>query len=245
MPEPKPSTSTVTDDLIRLPAADERDRDDALDYVIRMWADLPQASVTLPGGKVSEFPPGAPHHAESFILMVPLVEALLDGELRDISPALHARLAAMVMGPSVPEQLVLQIAFGREAGETHALKIVRLIAEAEERGLSVDDYIAELSAADAVPHDRIVRLFLGEAGPSPSAERIRRGIELLRRTASLVPYPLRPPLLCSIAWLQWARGRRAVAMAYVEEASRIEPDDVLAYGLSVHLPSRMPAWLDG
>ena len=58
-----------------------------------------------------------------------------------------------------------------------------------------------------------------------------------------VPEPVRPPLLCVLAWLHWARGQRALAMAYGNEASRIEPEHVLSHGLSGVISSKLPVWV--
>ncbi len=44
-----------------------------------------------------------------------------------------------------------------------------------------------------------------------------RDFALLRRVASLAPPFLRLPLLCTIAWLHWAQGKRALAMAYLQD----------------------------
>lgn len=236
-------TPSYSDALIHLPPADACAVDAVLDELIRMADAVPTASV---GASIhdEERAMDAPSHGEAFVLLVPLVETLLELEPDELTAPMHAQLAMFGVLPSIPEAMVLQIAFGRKVGEQHTMKIARLMTRARRRGLSVDEYVAELSAAGAIPRDNLVRLFLGEARRSPSIDRIRRGIALLRTTASVVPEPFRPPLLCAIAWLLWSRGSRPVALAYLAEASRIEPGHVLAYGLSVLISSTMPAWHD-
>ena len=95
------------------------------------------------------------------------------------------------------------------------MKIARLSSRAQHRGLSVDEYVQHLQQTGSVPHDRPVRLFLGESRRSPDDERLRRAIALLRRTAALTPDPFRAPVLSAIAWMVWARGGRVVALAYL------------------------------
>lgn len=186
----------------------------------------------------------APSHGDAFALIVPIAETLLELSPDELTAPLHAQLALLAMLPGIPDAFALQIAFGRKVGEQHTLKIARLATRAAHRGLSVDEYIAELRVAGAVPQDNLVRLFTGRARRSPLIDRIRRGVALLRVTASVVPESLRPPLLCAIAWLLWIRGNRPVALAYLAEASRIEPSNVLAYGLTALIASTMPTWFE-
>jgi hypothetical protein len=47
----------------------------------------------------------------------------------------------------------------------------------------------------------------------------------------------------AIAWLHWAQGKRAHAMAYIAEAQQIEPTLVLAYGLGVIITTTTPDWI--
>lgn len=109
----------------------------------------------------------------------------------------------------------------------------------------MDEHVARLVADDDIPNDRVYRLFRGEEAQVPDAARVRRGIVVLRQSAALVPEPFRASMLCGLAWLQWARGKRAIAMAYLSEATRIEPDHILAYGLAAQFDARMPVWLNG
>lgn len=173
-----------------------------------------------------------------------LLETLLEKRPEDVPHECHAELAVLLGEPGIPEQCVVQIAFGREMGERHVKKIARLVSDARRARMSVDDYVADRSRSGGLPRDALVRRFRGEWQGAPSSERIRAGVASLRRTAALVPEQLRPPLLCAVAWLQWAQGRRAVAMSYLGEALRIESGNVLAGGLRAHIVSATPEWLD-
>ncbi|WP_374977958.1 hypothetical protein ACEYYH_09640 [Microbacterium trichothecenolyticum] len=179
-------------------------------------------------------------HGEAFILIVPLIEACLESV--DLAPALAAQLAFLSMFPSVPETIAMQVGFGRSIGEEQIRDIARLFSRAARRGVTVDDYVAELDVAGELPRGKLVRLFHGETRRIPDPDRMTRGVALLRSVLALVPDTARPPLLCAIAWLQWARGKRAVAMAYVAEAQRIDATHILAYGLSWLITTKTPRW---
>jgi len=239
------TTSGATPDgIFHLPAADETVSGEVMDQFLRMVGALPMLGVTVSMRQVAAFDlDGVPRHAEAFALMIPLLESCLEYEPEALSPKLVAQVAFMATLPAIPETIALQIAFGRGAGEEQMREIARLIARATQRGLSADEYIAELAAAAAIPRGKIIRLFHGETRRTPDGPRMTQGIALLRRIASLVAPPLRPPLLCTIAWLQWARGKRAIAMAYLAEASRIEPEHILTFGLSWLVSTKTPAWI--
>lgn len=229
MLQPHPLRPSTVDATLHLPAVDRLDALEVVGHVIRLIDGDAHDSA-------------APSHAEAFVMIVPFIEALLDDDPDDVSLALVAQLVVITTLPGLPEAIALQIAFGRRIGEQHTLKIGRLMARARQRGLSVDEYVARLGPA-AAERDTLLRLFHGEARRRPDANRMQRGIALLRRTAALVPAHERPAVLCVIAWLHWARGHRAIAMAYLAEAARIEPQHILAYGLSWLVTTKTPVWL--
>lgn len=239
-PAPRPSDQP----LVHLPSVSQRDLDDFVAAIVAIRDGVPEFGSTLPKhhweGAAAEYL----SHGEALVFTVPLIEALLDQAPTHMSVEMIAQLCAMAMYPAVPEAMVLQIAFGRKIGEQHSLKIARLLARARRRGVSADEYVAELAAQEAIPHDKLVRLLRGEARRAPSTNRVRKGITLLRRVASFLPCAFQPPLLCSLAWLHWSRGQRAIALAYLREATRIDPSNVLAGGLSATFSERLPAWLD-
>lgn len=232
-------TRIAPPEFIHLPDVDEDLRDDVWEYLVGMVEDeVVEPELDEPEASSG----GALTHAEAFVLVVPLLESCLAHRDTELSVPLVAEFALMTMFPAIPETIAVQVAFGRGAGEEQVREMARLIARARNHGTTVDDYVAELAAADAVPRGKLVRLFHGETNRVPDRDRIRRGIAVLRVIAALVPEPARPPLLCAIAWLQWAQGKRAVAAAYLHEAIRIEPGHILARGLAALVASKMPRW---
>lgn len=222
---------TYDDGFARLPSVDPSQRERVLRELERL------AHARSADGAES------PMHLEAFARIVPLLEALLPTDPDGIRAQDFAQLAYLAQFPGVAQPIALQLAFGPAAGEANRRKIMRVFDAARARGVAMDDYVTKMRADGAIPHDALVRLFLGEERRRPSTNRVRLGIALLRRTASMVPAEYRPPLLCAVAWLHWSRGQRAVAQIYLAEASRIEPSDILAYSLMEHFGSRMPSWL--
>lgn len=84
--------------------------------------------------------------------------------------------------------------------------------------------------------------FRGKGLLDPSATRLTQGSVLLRSVAACAPEGARPPLLCALAWLHWAAGRRAIAMAYLSESERLNPAYALTQELSSIVAARMPDW---
>lgn len=228
--------------IIRLPAVDEISVGEVSLHLARIRDALPEFRVDV-SSRLTMPAPKPPRYGEMFAMAVLLVETVLEQRREDTPHECHAELAVLLTLPSIPEQAVLQIAFGREMGERHMRKIARLLRDARRAGMSADDYVAELSRSDGLPPDGLVRRFRGEWKSPPSFERAEAGIALLRHTAALVPDVLRPPLLCGVAWLQWALGRRAIAASNLAEALRIEPGNVLAAALQTHIMSVTPKWL--
>jgi hypothetical protein len=229
---------------LHLPLASAEAREAVLAHLLRMFDRPPEVDLTASMDHAAAIDWDAvPSHAEVLMLIVPLLETCLDADADEPAPPLVAQLAFMAALPAVPESIALQVAFGRRVGEQQTREFGRLIARARQRGISVDEYVAGLVATGTVPRGTFVRLFHGESRRTPDAARVKRGIAMLRRIASLVPPMLRPPLLCAIAWLHWAGGKRALAAAYLAEASRIEPENVLAYGLAWLSATKTPSWL--
>jgi hypothetical protein len=239
------STTTILTDepLIRLPAIDTREREEVWEQMQKMADVLPLVEIKVTARTVSEIPKRWPSQREIFILVEALTETLLDGEAEGIAPMLAAQLGVLIGLPMIPETVAMQIGFGRKIAEEQSRKMACIAERAEQRGLSVDSYVAELQMRRAVPMDKIVRLFHGESDRAPSAHRVRHGIALLRRVAGMLPVAARPSVLCVIAWLLWANGQRPTAMAYLAEASRIEPEHLLAFGLSAMFVEKYPAWV--
>jgi len=229
--------------LIHLPAVDAASVEQVRMQLARIRDALPEFGVTI-SSHLADPVPDPPPHCEMFTMAVLLIETVLEKPPDDVPHECHAELAILLAMPGIPEQSIVQIAFGRETGERNVEKTARLLRDARRAGMSVDDYVAERSRSGDLPRDALVRRFHGAWTASPSFERVRAGGASLRRTAALVPEHLRPPLLCALAWLQWARARRAVATSYLAEALRIEPGNLLAAGLAAHIASATPEWLE-
>jgi hypothetical protein len=85
-------------------------------------------------------------------------------------------------------------------------------------------------------------LMLGE-GPRPDARRVERAVVLVKQLASTAPRAARPPLLCMLAWFNWALGRSSVADRFVRSAEEIDPGYGLAEVLRTVLDRGMlPEW---
>ncbi|UNK70958.1 hypothetical protein [Microbacterium sp. H1-D42] len=221
-----PSTPADTAELlpVHLPHVTPGDRDAVWNHFASMSENLPEFTVLLSSKEARrameelEVGSGPLTQDELFRLIVPVIESLFDDGVKSISPAFHAQLIMMCQFPNIPEIMVVQIAFGREVGE-----------ETIGRG-----------SAQA----RHARLFNGESQRPPDEQRIRTAIPVLRRSAALAAEPLRPSLLCAVAWMLWALGNRPVAMAYLAEASRIESSHELTLDLQTHFSLAMPAWVE-
>lgn len=244
MPSPSATAAAASNvPVIHLPAVDSASVEQVRMQLARIKDALPQFGVTI-SSHLADPVPDPPPHCEMFTMAVLLIETVLEKRPEDVPHECHAELAILLAMPGIPEQTIVQIAFGREMGERNVEKMARLLHDARREGMSVDDLVAERSRSGSLPRDGLVRRFQGEWRGSPSPERVSAGVASLRRTAALVPEHLRPPLLCALAWLQWAQARRAVAMSYLAEALRIEPGHLLAAGLAAHMASATPEWLE-
>ena len=229
---------------LHLPAADAEAKQMVLDALDAMCEALPEIGVTTDARFVRETSLlDVPAHGQALIASLPLIETCLEREPGVIQPPLLAQIVLLSLFPGVPEQMALQIAFGWDVAEEHVHHFARIAARAARRGVTIDDYVAQLVASGSVPDTRATRCFRGETPWEPDRTRAARGTALFRAAAGHVPEGLRPSLLCVAAWLFWATGRRPHAVAHLVEASRIEPTHVLAYGLTAHFAARSPAWL--
>lgn len=196
----------------------------------------------------SHDPPGSGRiepfgHLESMTVIVPLLESLLEDDIDDVSMPMRAQLAMMMQWPGLPQAVCVQTAFGRRVGEQNLERTQRLMAQAERRGVAVDEHIAEVYAAGAISPDGLPQLLRGETPRRPDEQRLERGILLMRACADAAPHELHQPMLCVIGWMQWAQGRSDDAMTALVRASGIEPSDPLTRGLIVHFSRTTPEWL--
>lgn len=157
-----------------------------------------------------------------------------------------AALLFLVQGPATRDQMMLQFAFGQDAGRrAHALN--RHYAQRQrETGLSMDDVVA----ADAAAGREFVEstpttgdLMLGDSPRRPDPERIDRGIRLLKLLVAMAPRPTRPAPLCMLAWLSWALGQGSVAGVYIDTALDIDAGYGMARLLEQMIGSgHLPEW---
>ncbi|QPZ37860.1 DUF4192 family protein [Paramicrobacterium chengjingii] len=239
MTMPHKNSEFLYESYVHLPYVDEWEREAITDELLDICEPLSETRESAGAGMLSFNEP----HINALFDVVPLVESLLKVEPNHV-PLFHAAELVMVCNfPSLAEAVALQIAFGREIGVENRRRWLSLITEAKIHEMSVDDYVLELTNRSDFACDRVSRLFRGDEKQSPVGERLRLGIALLRRVIALVPTPYRAGLLCALAWLQWANGKRAISLVYLEEAARLEPDHTLVFGLTVHFSSRKPAWI--
>ncbi|MBN9216016.1 MAG: hypothetical protein ABS62_10790 [Microbacterium sp. SCN 70-200] len=233
---------------LRLPSVDEHDRDRVLHRILSVADDLPRISVQVSRSEAarameehgSDDEPFT--HWETLHLIISIVETLFDDEVTSYSPTFHAQLTLMLQFPLVPESTATQVAFGRGMGENALLLIERIAAAAYARGITVDERVEELAARGDVGHDLSSRCLRGEIRRVPNGGRMQKAVELFRLTAAYAPEQLRPPVLCVIAWLLWAAGKRALALAYLREALAIEPGHLLAQSFSILMSRSRPDW---
>lgn len=229
---------SIDESIVRLPAATAVDSCEVAERLNQLLDQVEAFSGSEAPGD-GEIPMG---HLESLSSIVPFFESLLDDAAEDISPSAYALLVHMVGYPAVPDTLVLQSAFGRRIAEESNRDLARIIARANQRDLSVDDYITELASSERIPQRRVARMFRGEVRRTPDDGRMRAAIAILRRAASLIPHELRSHLLTAIGWLYWARGKRPNALAYLAEAERTDSGCPYVGGLTALVSSRLPAW---
>jgi hypothetical protein len=135
-----------------------------------------------------------------------------------------ALLAFMVQGPPVRDLVMLQWASDLAVGD-----------QLWEEG-SHSDQVQRTAGVD------IGGLMVGQyARPDP--DRIERGIALLLHLVAQLADAKRPPLLCMLAWLNWALGRSSRAAVYLDEALAIDPQYSMAQLLNTMLRNGMlPEW---
>ncbi|MFO7690679.1 MAG: DUF4192 family protein [Cryobacterium sp.] len=190
--------------------------------------------------------------------------------------ALSADDAALLLftmqPPSTRDQMMLQIAFGREAGFDARESHRRYSALQKVFGGSLGDIVAQDLAGlddsriddsriDDAGFDCAVRAaraetqakraqawqigsrLIGTCVDRPDPARCSVGIAVLKRVVALAPRSTRPAPLCMLAWLSWALGRGTVAGLFLEQALSIDEQYSMALLLNEMLGSgRLPEW---
>ena len=168
------------------------------------------------------------------------IEAVLDAYLLEDLPyfietvfqcdpaRIPDRTAAMLIhvaqSPALRDVLLMQWAFDRETGD---------------RVLDDAGRFSEGAAASVL---QTSSLMLGE-GPRPDPDRIERALTIVKAVVARAPRDQRPPLLCILAWLNWALGRSSVAGRFVDSSMAIDPRYGFAEILETMLARGMlPEW---
>ncbi|MDR5701298.1 DUF4192 family protein [Agromyces aerolatus] len=134
--------------------------------------------------------------------------------------AWFARLAAV---PVSRDAMMLQIAFGPRVGRTALADVPEPVGGA---------------------HLALGRMLLGETCERPDDERVRRGREVLLRTAASAPPRERAGLLCMASWLVWATGRGTAASTLLDASLAADPGHAMAQLLHRYFATgALPEWL--
>jgi len=153
-----------------------------------------------------------------------VLELILAHDVARLDDRAAAFVIAICRSPALRDVVMLQWAFDLATGD-------RVLDDAE-------------SFAAGTPAESLDSgvLMLGQ-GPRPDPERVEVAIELLKAIAARAPRPDRPPLLCMLAWLNWALGRSSVAHLFVTAAQEIDARYGLAELLRTVLDRGMlPEW---
>ena len=150
-----------------------------------------------------------------------------EGALAWDAAALDAEGALLVFalqGPPIRDLVMLQWAFGLEAGDR--------LWERDPREGPFDG-----------PDDAdLANLMIG-IGPRPDPHRIEGALALMLELTSRTEDVNRPPLLCMLAWLNWALGHGTQAGLHLDEALAIAPTYSMAKLLeSMMCTGVMPEW---
>ncbi|KQQ01573.1 MULTISPECIES: DUF4192 family protein [unclassified Rathayibacter] len=191
-----------------------------------------------------------------------VVAAILDrgpGAVRDavsmverwlISPPAAGRdggIIRLLQAPALRDQVTVQIALGRAAGEEARRLQRRLEAVQRSTGETVDEIVQRESAAgEADDHDRSSAALLMGTGDGPVRARVEHATAALARLAALAPREARPPVLTVLAWCWWALGVSSLAAAHLESALTIDPGYSMARLYATVFSYRtLPDWVVG
>lgn len=229
---------------IRLPKCDEHEQQAVHDALDEMRDALPAVRATC-SDRFAVLLAGVdiPLHGEALALSIPLIETSIDREPSEVPPEELAQLAFLSLFPAVPEQVALQIAFGWSIAHEHVRDCAPLLEKEGIGAMSTEGYLAGLDPWGDAFDTRAGRRFRGESLRDPDRARVERGIAVLRRAAAHAPEGLRPPLLCVVAWLFWAIGKRPHGLAHLAGVSRDDFAGGLAHALREHLVAHQPFWV--
>ncbi|MBC7762455.1 MAG: DUF4192 domain-containing protein [Candidatus Saccharibacteria bacterium] len=149
-----------------------------------------------------------------------------------------ALLVFVLQGPPIRDLVMLQWAFGIEVGD----RVWNLDRQDGVSDGPPEDLAGRGDLAGRDDLADIGDLMMG-IGPRPDPRRIEGGIALLLELTSRAEDVRRPPLLCMLAWLNWALGHGSQAGLHLDEALAIAPGYSMAQLLrSMTGTGILPEW---
>ncbi|WP_022884214.1 DUF4192 domain-containing protein [Glaciibacter superstes] len=183
---------------------------------------------------------------------IDIAEALFGWDSAELDPDEAAGLLFLVQEPPIRDQIMLQIAFGREVGEETYDVNVRYAAIQRATGLSMDEIViaeelrlrsSEQESPKGIGGVRMADRMVGWSNERPDPERIQHAIDVLKKIIALSPRAARPAPLCMLAWLSWALGRGSVGGMFVDKALAEDPTYSMAILLNTMFSTgHLPDW---
>jgi hypothetical protein len=154
-------------------------------------------------------------------------------------------LLLLAQSPAQRDLMMVQFAFGREAGESAAELNAHYARRSRATGLTMDEIASnEIESGGSKRAGQLTDKLLGEQGERPDLDRIHRAIQVISHVTSHASEPYRPAALTMLAWLFWCLGLGSVAGRHLDDALRIAPDYGMARLLtSVISGGRLPRWV--
>lgn len=175
---------------------------------------------------------------------VSIAETALTWVPASLEPAEAALLLFLVQGPATRDQMMLQFAFGEEAGiEAFEVNAYYAALQRDSGGLSMDEVVRQEMERQPTHPQWSSNLMMGWTTTRPDPARIEAAIAVLKVAVAMAPRSARPAPLCMLAWLSWALGRGSVAGIFIDQALRIDPRYSMALLLDTVLGTgHLPDW---
>lgn len=181
--------------------------------------------------------------AGSLELAVPVVEALL-GSDEEPSPEECGMLAHILSHPLVPELILVCVAFGRRIAEDHLQELIRTHARIVQRGATTAHEVEAIWDEKSRIYERTALMLWGKTRRQPDEERLASLTRILRRVASHLPHNMRCEAFSMLGWIFWARGKKALAIAYADEGVCADSSSPLSHFVSTVVVEAPPEWLE-
>jgi len=175
---------------------------------------------------------------------VATTEAALGWDPAGLTAEEAAVLIFLTQSPANRDQMMLQLAFGKEVGVASYELNLRYWALQRTTGRSLDDIVEAEQAAGLEPVARRTSdLMLGLSPDRPDPDRVLRAIDLIKAIVAAAPRTNRPAPLCMLGWLSWALGRGSIGGIFIDQALAIDPHYSMAQLLnSVFRSGHLPEW---